>query len=91
MNYIGYQTQEQFREMLRHPLKYGLDRCLACGATSVAGAGMFFPNEDVAKRIGQPRNKRRVAVYVLCQPCLDDYDHAIRRVEEKLLRDAGVQ
>jgi hypothetical protein len=58
---------------------------MSCGGVPIVAAGMFTPNENFAKRIGQPKNKRRVAIYALCQPCADDYDRAIRRVEQRIL------
>jgi hypothetical protein len=91
LNYFGYQSVEQIKDMLRHPLKYGYDRYTSCNGVPIVATGLFTPEENFVKRIGQLKGKQRIAIYPLCQPCVDDYDRTIKRVEARILREAGVQ
>ena len=90
MTYFPHLGVDGIQEMLRRPLEHGLDRCMSCGGVPVVGAVLFTPEENFAQRIGQPKNKRRVAVYALCQPCVDDDDRSTRRAEARILCEAGI-
>ena len=68
------------------------DRCLLCGEIAGRGRGIFEPNESIAKRIGQPKGKRRIVFYALCDACFGlPREPLMERVEAKLLHEMTVQ
>jgi len=75
--------------VLADPSAFGLDGCLLCGGPMKV-VGLFFPNPDVAKRLGQPKGKQRVVFYALCAAC-NDLPDKVEKVELFLLANAGVQ
>ncbi len=53
---------------------------------------MFEPTAALAKRIGQPKGKRRIVFYALCDACFAlPVEQVAERVEAKLLREMTVQ
>jgi hypothetical protein len=60
--------------------------CLLCGGEPDM-ANLFIPEDQ--RRIGAPARKTRVIIYLLCAACHRRGD-CLERVEEKLLREAGV-
>jgi hypothetical protein len=71
--------------------------CIICGARKQdhpLTIGVFFPTNEIAKRLGQPKNKTRQIVYGLCFDCIEQRGCNLRNtqieVEEILLRTASV-
>lgn len=66
--------------------------CLLCGGIAGRGRGVFEPGKAIAKRIGQPKGKRRIVFYVLCDACFGlPREQVAERVEAKLLQEMTVQ
>ena len=59
--------------------------CLLCGEKPNSVA-LFYPTEEFAKKIGQPKNKLRIVAYSLCEKCRNIKD-SIKKVEEVILND----
>lgn len=59
--------------------------CILCGVRADIGVALF-PDDDFAKKIGQPRGKCRVVVYPICSKCQKKKD-ASKRAEQEILAD----
>lgn len=69
-----------------------MSQCLLCGGVAGRGRGVFEPDAAFAKRIGQPKGKRRIVFYALCDACWGlSRQHLMERVERKLLQEMTVQ
>jgi hypothetical protein len=68
--------------------------CLVCGhvptGTEHAAVGVFIADEKHQKRIGAPRDKERLVIYLLCEDCYALPDRN-ERVEDKIFAVASVQ
>ena len=67
---------ERIRQIQRHPCEHGLTHCTICDGSPVVKTGLFVPTESFAPRIGQPKDKCRIVIYVLCKRCAEDPDEA---------------
>jgi hypothetical protein len=67
----------------------GTDKCILCQSPKIREVAMFLPNDNMAKLLGQPEGKYRVALYALCGKCMELQDK-LDRVEKKMLADNGV-
>jgi hypothetical protein len=63
-----------------------LTSCCLCRKWNPQFLSAFFPNDDLARRIGQADGRTRVVVYALCGCCQELPDREMR-VERKILRD----
>ena len=75
----------------RHSCEHGLTHCTICDYNPAVKTGLFVPTESFARRIGQPKDKCRIVIYVIRKRCAEDPDEAARRVEEPVLRECGAQ
>jgi hypothetical protein len=62
--------------------------CCLCGHAAKQ-IGVFSPNENFARRIGQRSGKQRIVMYGLCESCLRLPDRNAR-VEQAMLDDLQV-
>jgi hypothetical protein len=83
---IGLAGPDQIPDVLRDPVRYGLNRCAACEASPVAGAGLYLVSERVARCLGQPRVRCRI--FAFCAACIADQERALGQMEERILRAA---
>lgn len=45
------------------------DQCSLCSERPAIFTGVFQPNQEFAKRIGQPKGKVRLVLYRVCDHC----------------------
>jgi hypothetical protein len=77
------------QDVIDHPQDYGLRVCSFCGVNPIYMVAVFIPNEQFAKRIGQPPGKERLVVYALCENCFAMPDKE-KRAEDAILEQMGV-
>jgi len=68
--------------------------CLVCGHVPTAGehavVGVFIADEKNQQRIGAPRDKQRLVIYMLCDDCYELPDRN-EPVEDKIFAVVSVQ
>lgn len=69
-----------------------VDSCILCGAPPAYG-GVFEPSEDQARRLGQPKGKKRFILYAVCSRCMipedspqSDIEPFLDKVEGEIFR-----
>ena len=87
---MANEFNEMLADALRDPMKYGISGCALCGERHLAATALYVPADAVAKRLGQPKGKKRLIVYFLCQSCSEIPDKA-DRVEAEIPKRTGVQ
>ena len=80
--------EERLNDVLRNPEKFGIKRCTLC-REPLSSVCIFHPNEEFAKKIGQPGGKQRLVAYGLCKKCSDNPDH-INAIEQGILVAYGL-
>jgi hypothetical protein len=80
-------TEQILADALRNPTKYGISGCALCRG-NIAVTAIFKPTEAFGNRIGQPKGKRRLVVYGLCNQCSLRSDLA-DAVEREILKQMG--
>lgn len=88
---IAEEDIPQFVNKLLESPQPELDFCILHPKVPAIGICVFVPNESFAKRIGQPKDKIRFAVYATCAACNDDRQDTMARVEAVVLRELQVQ
>jgi hypothetical protein len=76
-------------------LPSGRRTCVVCNEPPSVGddpflVGLYFADKKESKRLGVPKGKSRVVIYLLCHTCFelsDSYD----QVADSILRQIGVQ
>jgi hypothetical protein len=63
--------------------------CLLCKIRKTDRIGLWIPDPQTAKRIGEPKGKNRLIFYALCDDCFDLPDKK-DRADEILIRDLQV-
>lgn len=74
-------------QILKDPAKRSAPCCVCGGKADLIG--VYCPSQAIAKRIGQPKGKRRFVGYAICSECVQEPGNA-DRVEEAIIRDMGV-
>ncbi len=81
---VDDKTAKILTDALQNPGRYGVTGCALCKGPFTVTA-LFEPTGPFAKRIGQPKGKKRLLVYGLCQSC-SELPNVADRVEEEMLR-----
>jgi hypothetical protein len=72
----------------------GRRNCLLCARRPVPGGqaavGVFIADEQYQERLGAPKNKTRLFIYLLCEDC-HSHPHRNKMVQDKIFAVASVQ
>lgn len=79
-------ANQAYSQMLKDPARRSIP-CIVCGGPPDF-IGIYCPSEKIARRIGQPKGKRRFVGYTICAACVHEPGNA-DRVENLIIRDMG--
>lgn len=83
----GMMNRMRFKEARERMVQGGT--CCICNVGKIAAIGIYIPEPEVAKKLGQPEGKQRLVQYGMCAPCMQAHteEEISRTVEKKLLGD----